>query len=59
MDKEVNRFELEQQIIACWGIVDDLKSRDLPQDVVINFYDARFNRLFNTFEKMVKAGKIT
>lgn len=57
------RFDLEQDILACWSVVDDLKT--LKQAVNENdtlevgeyikalsmLYDLKFNRLWATFEK--------
>lgn len=57
------RFDLEQDILACWSIVEDLKM--LKQAVnendtlevgeyikaLLMLYDLKFNRLWDTFEK--------
>lgn len=61
-----NRFDLEQEIMHCWNVVDDInllyeKVNNLPhfdsQDDVANFllglktiYTHKFERLFQTFE---------
>jgi hypothetical protein len=60
------RFDLEQQITECWGIVDDLdyvlqaiesKDEDRMMNIVIglkDLYNLKFERTFSTFEKMLK-----
>ena len=61
--KSPDRFDLEQQILDCWRVVDDLKTlgdvydREHTDDQVLNIligvtelYDQKFNKLFETFE---------
>lgn len=62
------QFELEQQIIGCWQIVDELKvvseavlERDLTADQVVNLlmgleqlYQLKFERCFETFEQLLQ-----
>jgi len=62
------QFELEQQIMDCWHVVDDLKvvSESLVEDdldpekaanILIgmeNLYQLKFDRMFRTFEKLQK-----
>jgi uncharacterized protein involved in tolerance to divalent cations len=66
------QFDLEQQIMDCWGIVDDLKSiyssdtlfedsDEVPTILmgISKLYHLKFDQLFQTFEKMLKEiGKI-
>lgn len=63
-----DRFDLEQQIMNCWNVVEDLKvissssktasvQRDLV-DAVAKLYQAKFESLFNTFEEVVANKKI-
>ena len=70
----MTQFDLEQQILACWSIIEDIKllnskHQDEPgsmsHDEVANYllgletiYGIKFDTLFNTFEKMVKNGQI-
>lgn len=60
-----DRFDLEQEIMACWSVVDDMrKVAKVKCDVqsfeaLATIYDIKFNSLFAKFEEMVKAGKIT
>jgi hypothetical protein len=64
-----NRFDLEQGILNCWGITDDLNvlyrqvtdKGNTDPDFLANFilglatvYNARFEELFETFEKSLK-----
>ena len=64
-----DRFDLEQEIMSCWGVVDDLKRllneceaiedpkvADRVQNIVLGLehvYDMRFQELWNTFEYLV------
>lgn len=67
--KSPDRFDLEQQILDCWRVVDDLKTlgdvydREHTDDQVLNIligvtelYDQKFNKLFETFEACIKDG---
>lgn len=59
-------FELEQQIIQCWGITDDLASIakrskigpylgiDKNLNTIKDYYDFKFNILFETLEAALK-----
>jgi len=64
-----DRFDLEQGIMECWNIVDDLKilseyaceSGDFHRDGVANItiglgalYQLKFEKLFRTFESVLK-----
>lgn len=69
---EKTRFDLEEQIMDCWGVVDDIKSlyyindiRDLTEDERANallglmtVYQIKFELLFNTFEQLIQKGKV-
>jgi hypothetical protein len=72
MMKEPTRFTLEDQLMECWGVVDDLdmvystealyEDQDRMMNVLLGMqelYKIRFQRLFNTFEHLVHEGKIT
>jgi hypothetical protein len=72
MIKPITRFTLEDQIMECWGVVDDLdmvySNEDLyhDEDRMMNvllgmqeLYRLRFERLFQTFEHLIHEGKIT
>ena len=67
-----NRFDLEQSIMKCWNVTDDvdlvyraIMDEDMSTDSVANIllgiktiYDLRFNELFAQFENMIEEGKI-
>ena len=64
------QFDLEQHIMQCWDIVDDIKvvytthldgDKPLTEDELANIfigmeylYDIKFKRLMSTFEKFLK-----
>lgn len=64
-----DQFDLEQEIMVCWGVVEDLQllqeqvlDTNASQDDVANFvlglttiYEAKFQRLFNTFSTVMRA----
>jgi hypothetical protein len=64
----MDRFDLEQQIMECWGITSDLNLIiDVGTDVeeikqFVNsikvIYEHKFDRLFTTFETLVADRKI-
>lgn len=51
----IDRFDLEQDIIKAWGILDDLKFAKSMEEVeaIRNYYDIKFDRLWDTFESIV------
>jgi hypothetical protein len=67
-----NRFDLEQEILACWKINEEIKlltenicETDITKDVIINvligieqLYEWRFNKLWDTFEELIEEKKI-
>ena len=63
-----NRFDLEQDIMNCWSVVDDIKElnrcmldrRKMTDDEVSNYllgletsYQVKFERLFEAFEMLI------
>lgn len=62
-----NRFDLEQEIMKCWNVVDDIDTlyetlgdRHLTQDEVLNallgmktMYQMKFDKMFRVFESMI------
>lgn len=70
--KPTNRFTLEENILDCWNIVDDLKTlyaapdlRQLSEDELQNallglftLYQLKFEKLNHTFNQMVTDGQI-
>ena len=68
----MSRFDLEQQIMSCWQIVDDVKLLNeyvleggLTKDQISNtllgmeeIYQMKFDKLFRNFESLVHDRKI-
>ena len=60
----VDRFELEQQMIDAWQIIDDIKlmhqmnanANDMVKLATV--YDYKFKRMWATFEALVKAREL-
>lgn len=66
------RFDLEQEIHECWGVTRDIETlfeavveQDLTQDQISNIllgmkelYDLKFDKMFRTFETMIKHQEI-
>ena len=67
-----NRFDFEQEIMGCWGIVEEMRTlnegvleRGLTPDQVSNIlsgmtelYQLKFEILFDTFENLVRNKEI-
>ena len=63
--KEKSRFDLEQEIMGCWNVVDELKllidkwdniTEDEKLNIIIgmaSLYQLKFDVMFNTFEDCV------
>lgn len=66
MKKDKTRFDLEQEIMEAWRVVDDLKLyldkyEEMTEDQKMNMligmvtmYDLKFNVLFDTFEQCLR-----
>lgn len=68
-----DRFDLEQNIMKCWNVTDDIDTiyknvmeKDLSTDDIANallglktLYDMKFEELFDNFETLLREGKIT
>ena len=61
--RTVDRFDLEQQIMQCWSMVDDLRAfansgADTDElRALSKVYDRKFDILFETFSTMVSEGQ--
>lgn len=67
-----DRFDLEQHILKCWNITEDIDilnynvlEKDMSRDEISNFllglktiYNAKFEDLFDNFGKLIEEGKI-
>jgi hypothetical protein len=53
-EKETTRVDLEQDILACWSVIDDIRKLDNENDVetIANYYELKFKQLWNTFENL-------
>ena len=67
-----DRFKLEEQIMECWGVVDNLKllvsdefqgsSEDNQLNILIglaDLYDLKFQILQTTMEQLIRERKLT
>jgi len=68
----MNAYDLEQQIMECWHITEDIKivseeiiEGDLSKDQISNMligleqlYNLRFNKLFRTYEQLLSEKKL-
>ncbi len=55
------RFDMEQEIMQAWQVLDDIKMLSAREgttkedwDAVVRLYQIRFETLFETFEQMIK-----
>ena len=61
--RTVDRFDLEQQILTCWSMVDDLRQfansgADTDElRALSKVYDRKFDILFETFSTMISEGQ--
>ena len=60
-----DRFDFEQQLMTCWGMVDDVKllaKRDAGSadfQALAQVYQHKFEELFEQFETLVHKRKLT
>ena len=64
--REKDRFDLEQEIMSCWHIVEDLQvlldkwdstTEDEKLNIIIglsSLYQLKFDAMFNTFEQCIR-----
>lgn len=66
--REFDRFDMEQQVMTCWSICEDLETlcegvleRDMSADQISNvllglqgLYQLKFEKLWDQFEQMCK-----
>ncbi len=69
----MDRFDLEQNIMKCWQITEDIKllnkgvlEKDMSTDDISNYllgletiYEHKFQELFDNFTYLIKEGKIS
>ena len=61
--KTPDRFDLEQQILDCWRVTDDIKqwadAIKTPEMLTLSaYYEYKFNQLWSTFESMIQEKKM-
>jgi hypothetical protein len=61
----IDRFTLEQQIMTCWSVVEDLqmvanRGEGTLENIqaLSRIYQLKFETLFDTFEQLIAEGKI-
>lgn len=73
MENTPNRFDLEENIMRCWNITDDIDllyenvmESDMTKDDIANallgmktMYEMKFNKLWNNFETLIRENKLT
>jgi hypothetical protein len=55
-EKARDRFDLEQDILECWKVTTDIKlfvAQGADLSVLSDYYDQKFERLWDTFEKLI------
>lgn len=72
--EDIDRFDLEQEILACWNVTTDLDvflhryldGPEMSEDDVANvilgiksLYELKFEKCWNTFEQLLKNGGFT
>ena len=59
-----NRFDFEQEIMECWKITNDLQmyidqgASIEDTKVLIDYYERKFQKVWDTFEALIKERKI-
>jgi hypothetical protein len=63
--KTKTRFDMEQEIMQAWQVLDDIKMLSAREgtekedwDAVVRLYQIRFETLFETFERLIRDGTI-
>ena len=64
IEKTKDRFDLEQEILQCWNITDDIRNYAAESatseefSALAQYYERKFDRLWNTFESMIHERKM-
>ncbi len=59
-----DRFDFEQEIMECWKVTNDMQmyidqgAKIEDTKVLIDYYERKFDKLWNTFEHLIKQRKI-
>lgn len=73
MKDTTDRFDLEQNIMKCWNVTEDIHliyenvmEKEMTQDEIANallgmhqLYEMKFNKLWDNFEKLIEEKKLT
>lgn len=60
-----DRFEFEQEILECWKVTNDLQmyidqgASIEDTKVLIDYYERKFQKVWDTFEQLIQDGKLT
>jgi hypothetical protein len=63
--KARDRFDLEQEILECWKVVNDIEmyieqgSSTEDFKTLSQYYEKKFDRLWNTFEHLVHERRLS
>lgn len=64
MTTERDRFDLEQELLECWKVVNDIEmyvEQGVSTEefkVLAQYYERKFNRLWDTFGLMIQEKKL-
>lgn len=64
IEKTKDRFDLEQEILQCWNITDDIRNYAAESatseefSALAQYYERKFDRMWNTFESMIHERKM-
>lgn len=59
-----DRFQFEQEILECWKVTNDLQmfidqgASIEETKVLIDYYERKFQKVWDTFEQLIKDGKL-
>jgi hypothetical protein len=62
--KTKDRFDLEQEILECWKVTNDMQmyidqgASIEDTKVLVDYYERKFEQLWNTFESMIHERKM-
>lgn len=74
MNNQTDRFDLEQNIMRCWNVTEDIdllyenvmENSDMTTDDIANallgmkqLYEMKFEKLWANFEQLIKDKKLT
>jgi len=49
---KLDGFNLEQSILECWQVCEDLKAGKMDQQILAKYYEVKFNQLWDIFEEL-------